>query len=518
MDGHRIRLSWKTLKARATPIVWVGTAICVLVGQPATRADEPRESAAAKVYLLESASGLMAASGTGKFQGARSCAATACHGGIEPDPRFPLSQRNEYSSWLDHDPHARAHRTLSNEKSRIILQRLARANETAEDRDRRLANCFACHNPQPAQDRQAATYYSREGVSCEICHGASEQWIGAHVVADWGVQKKTDRQAWRARTRELGYVDTEDLTIRGKTCAQCHVGSPDREVNHDLIAAGHPVLKFELAAYHELLPKHWRANRERERVAQFETALWSAGQIAAADAALSLLEWRAKPSTTKHPDAAWPELAEYDCFACHHDLEDPSWRRQRTVAGQQLGTSEWGSWYFGPLRQMNDATGEVAQKLTTLTEQMREGFGNDRQKVQQAVAAARTQLDRWSSHESVDVAATMRRALDKLVLDHEQPQTSIRAQPAGWDEAVQLFLAIVAMDRANGAIESNAIDATRELFSFPATYDSPYGFFGQRPPGTLLGGPPTTKQHQKSRQQIVAALVELIQQLKHTGN
>ena len=167
---------------------------------------------------------------------------------------------------------------------------------------------------------------------------------------------------------------------------------------------------------------------------------------------------------------------------------------------------------------MNDATGEVAQKLTTLTEQMREGFGNDRQKVQQAVAAARTQLDRWSSHESVDVAATMRRALDKLVLDHEQPQTSIRAQPAGWDEAVQLFLAIVAMDRANGAIESNAIDATRELFSFPATYDSPYGFFGQRPPGTLLGGPPTTKQHQKSRQQIVAALVELIQQLKHTGN
>jgi len=432
MDGHPIRLCSKTRSVLATLIAWVGTAIFLLLGHQTTLVDEPAESVEEKAYLQESAGGLLAASGTEKFLGARSCAATACHGGIEPDPRFPLSQRNEYPSWLDHDPHARAHRTLSNEKSRLILQRLARPNEREQDRDRRLENCFGCHNPQPSNAQQAATFYPRDGVSCEIFHGASERWIGAHVAADWRVEKQTDHKAWRVRARELGFVDTEDMTVRGQTCAQCHVGSPDREVNHYLIATGHPVLKFELAAYHELLPKHWRGDREREQVAAFEVALWSAGQVAAADAALSLLNWWAGQSTTKHPDAAWPELAEYDCFACHHDLEDPSWRRQRTVAGMPLGRPAWGTWYFGPLRQMNDAAGDVGQSLPTLTDQMQLGFGRDRQKVQEAVSVARSQLGRWSSAESIDVAATMRRALDKLVLEHSKPRTNNRAQPCNF--------------------------------------------------------------------------------------
>jgi hypothetical protein len=289
-------------------------------------------------------------------------------------------------------------------------------------------------------------------------------------------------------------------------------------VNHDLIAAGHPVLKFELAAYHELLPKHWRGDKEREQAARFETALWSAGQVAAADAALALLDWRAKESTSKHPDAAWPELSEYDCFSCHHDLVDPSWRRQRTVAGPQLGRPAWGTWYFGPLRQMDDTMGDSGQSLARLTEQMRQGFGNDRQKVQQAVSDTRKQLDRWSRSESIDVAVTMRRALNKLVLDHGQPITGTQAQPTGWDEAVQLYLAIVAMDRAVGAIESSSFDATRELFSFPAKYDSPQGFFRQTSPGTLPTGTDSTGPHNISRKQIVAALVQLIQQLEPPRN
>jgi len=167
---------------------------------------------------------------------------------------------------------------------------------------------------------------------------------------------------------------------------------------------------------------------------------------------------------------------------------------------------------------MNDRAGDVGQSLTTLTDQMRQGFGSDRQKVQQAVSEARKQLDRWAKTESIDVAVAMRRALDRLVVDHRQPKSSIRAQPTGWDEAVQLYLAIVAMDGGIGAIEASSFDATRELFSFPEKYDSPRGFFGQHPPGRLPSGTAVTETHRRSRKQIVAALVELIQQLEPPRN
>lgn len=495
--------------------LWTGVIAGLLLNCHATRADEPVSPPAEEVYLLDSAGGLLAADHAAKFLGPRSCAATACHGGTDPDPRFPLSQRNEYASWLDHDPHARAHLTLANEKSQLILARLARADDDPRVQARRLANCYGCHNPQPAKAQQGDTYFSRDGVSCEICHGAAERWIGAHVEVDWRDRKVRDGDGWRARARELGFVDTEDLVVRGQTCAQCHVGSPGREVNHDLIAAGHPVLKFEFAAYHELLPKHWRADQQRQADPQFDVKLWSAGQVAAADAALALTDWRASTVADKHPDATWPELAEYDCFDCHHDLEDPSWRRQRSAAGLPLGVPAWGTWYFGPLRQINEATDGFGQSLATLTDHMQQGFGQDRKKVRDAVSVAREQLARWQETESLArVGRQMRLALDKLVMAHGKPETGNRTPPTGWDEAVQLYLAIVALDEAARAIDAASFATTRELFSFPENFNSPRGFFGQRKPGTLPNHDGAATTHQRSRQQIVAALIELIQQLE----
>ena len=67
---------------------------------------------------------------------------------------------------------------------------------------------------------------------------------------------------------------TKELAERAKVCTRCHVGrrSPDglltQEVNHDLIAAGHPRLNFEFAAYQENLPVHWD-EKERNAAADF---------------------------------------------------------------------------------------------------------------------------------------------------------------------------------------------------------------------------------------------------------
>ena len=69
----------------------------------------------------------------------------------------------------------------------------------------------------------------------------------------------------------FGFMDTKNLVSRIEQCAGCHIGQdargglPLRDVNHDLIAAGHPRLNFEFAAYHENQPKHWKSSAARGR-------------------------------------------------------------------------------------------------------------------------------------------------------------------------------------------------------------------------------------------------------------
>src|SRR5207248_11256902 len=106
--------------------------------------------------------------------------------------------------------------------------------------------------------------------------------------------------------------------FRPRLCSACHIGSAEQDMNHDMIAAGHPPLRFELAAYEALLqPKHWNDGLRRLAEPDYEVQLWAAGRMAAAEATLALTESRAKRASA---DAPWPELAEYNCFACHQSL------------------------------------------------------------------------------------------------------------------------------------------------------------------------------------------------------
>jgi hypothetical protein len=118
-------------------------------------------------------------------------------------------------------------------------------------------------------------------------------------------------------------------------------------MNHDIIAAGHPALRFDMATYHNRLPKHWRDQQATDS-ARFEAQLWAAGAIAGADAWLSLMQGRAQDSNSV---STWPELSAYDCSSCHHDLSlnnqrsplsDPT---QRGLAKQSL----WNTYSFTDL-------------------------------------------------------------------------------------------------------------------------------------------------------------------------
>ncbi|HEV8058888.1 MAG TPA: hypothetical protein VGP68_03395, partial [Gemmataceae bacterium] len=77
-----------------------------------------------------------------------------------------------------------------------------------------------------------------------------------------------------------------------------------------------------------------------------EVRAWALGQVLSAQAALELLATRA--SDTGRP---WPEFAEYDCFACHHDLKSKSWRAAEQLHGREPGTPNWGGWFTTLLPQ-----------------------------------------------------------------------------------------------------------------------------------------------------------------------
>jgi hypothetical protein len=147
-------------------------------------------------------------------------------------------------------------------------------------------------------------------------------------------------------------VKLYDLGVRAATCAGCHVGAaasgetPLRDVNHDLIAAGHPRLNFEFATYLRQMPPHWtERDRSRDghppRPAGYEAQVWLVGQAACAESALSLCAARAMLAAAalkRSENARWPEFAEFNCFACHHDLAPDSWRRQPNYfAGRKVG-------------------------------------------------------------------------------------------------------------------------------------------------------------------------------------
>jgi hypothetical protein len=187
-----------------------------------------------------------------RLVGSASCATAACHGGLSGQPIVGA----EFSIWSQRDPHSRAYSVLLNDLSQQMAKRLELMQPAHES-----AICLNCHSPATTTVTEAAPDRERhpiEGVSCEQCHGPAEHWLTAHVRKDWRPRSLAEKQ-------KLGYRDLTDVLTRANLCADCHVGGPGRDVNHDLIAAGHPRLFFELSAFHANMPRHWPEKSIGER-------------------------------------------------------------------------------------------------------------------------------------------------------------------------------------------------------------------------------------------------------------
>ncbi|MGC4006684.1 MAG: multiheme c-type cytochrome [Pirellulales bacterium] len=429
-----------------------------------------------------------------KFMGVSSCASAACHGGPASANVTP-TWKNAYTVVYQtkNDPHRNAYRVLTDDRSKRILWLLDGAVKSpsaqpdkpwSESKPQQDARCLTCHSSMTDAETPPPDFALSDGVSCEACHGPSEKWKGPHTLVSWKADAKRYRTLSVDPSKTVGDAhkmwNTKDLSSRAAICMRCHVGGPDRDVNHDLIAAGHPRLNFEFSTFQAMMPKHWDDSKDRQAMARatgsekipdrpldIEARLWSIGQGAEAVVALRLLRQRIDllDSQGENPHlredltskmmlgratATWPEFTEYDCFACHHDLSESSWRRldvQGVPAGhpRRPGTLPWGNWHFS--RIQNDFLWKDEQGKETKVGLALEDVRKKMQKLYVAPKDARSAVETALTALEGELAALELETYQDADVRSGLYGLGVSVSPAieSWDEAVQRYLAYVAL-------------------------------------------------------------------------
>lgn len=323
-----------------------------------------------KVLVLFSVTlGLALGADPAKYTGPGSCAAPACHGAVQPRSTTNVLQ-NEYSTWVVQDKHSRAFAVLSNPTSIRIAKILGLSSAATAPR------CLACHSLNPEANDRARTFDTSDGVSCESCHGPASNWLGPHTTKEWTHQQSVD----------AGMKDLRDLTKRSEQCLTCHLGTADKKVDHELIAAGHPDLYFELASFSAVMPKHWQRKKEDDQ--------WQDVRELAVGQSVQLRERLARLQRNA-TSGVWPEYAELDCFACHHSLtaSKDSWQQERGYGNRKPGNPPYnlsGFYVLLHIAREFDRTGAVQLQTSVINLYMLVGtIGNDRSQV--AAEAAKVQ-------------------------------------------------------------------------------------------------------------------------------
>jgi len=368
--------------------------------------------------------------------GSAGCSASNCHGG-QSSPDEKNRWQSSYRKWAGYDKHAQAYDVLNDQRSKEIVWNWSR-HETRDATSQ--WQCLACHsNPALAKaepGNKQLQHLQSEGVSCEACHGNASTYLYAHT-------------GWKpGEPDRAGLADLNNLDRRADMCMGCHVGAPARDgiplrdVTHDMIAAGHPRLNFEMATYSRLMPAHWH---ERDRGKDFDAKLWAVGQDAHVVASLKLLQARLEPDAKER----WPEFAEFHCYACHHNLQ-PGAATPQGVGGRLI----WN----------------------------RPGIIATSSRFQPNLDAVKTLLvsDTLSPaavSEQIDNIGVLRRdntvkPADRLKLTEEEWQR------LDWDQAARLYMAGMALagSRINEPDIAAAIKSLREKLLFDKSSNSPKKF------------------------------------------
>ena len=237
-----------------------------------------------------------------KHLGVASCASSTCHGSNVPFADSNVLQ-NEFRTWNEDDPHARAYQTLLSEQSISIAKKLGL--ESAQTAD----ICLNCHADNAPAEHRGSEFILIDGVGCETCHGAAEQYIQSHTTA-------THQENLNAGLRA-----TETPSVRGALCVSCHIGNhKDRKITHTIMGAGHPRLSFELNTFSSIQPAHYQVDQDYiDRKGQHnELQIWAIGQLIASEQLLTNIK--------EFPRSGlFPELVHMDCLGCHQPMSKVDW-------------------------------------------------------------------------------------------------------------------------------------------------------------------------------------------------
>ena len=436
-----------TLRAALAVTACAGVVLCIL---QSVMAQEPPRSPVSIIPAALPVSPAESIPDTGKAQytGTGSCSAVACHGGVGrkecADGNGGEIWRSEYTVWITDDPHSRAYSVLFNDTAKTIARNMAGGGKMIEAwQDVR---CLACHSlPRSEAEFATTEKFNADGVGCESCHGPAGNWLNEHTTASWKLlDPATKEQSYQFR-------NTKNLVSRTETCLGCHLGKRgdadlvDRDMNHDMVAAGHPRLNFEMAAFSDLHPNHWCEKPKQWNEtgtatdASFRNAwLWATGKLVTAAAGLELSAARADSKI-----APWPEFSETNCYSCHQALTADPVRLKKP--GELPGRPAWGTWFLTGLDSLTSEKPELTTELD----------GNFRKLMQSPLPprARATESCRLLAKSLRDLAIERN---NRGLIDAEMQLIITRALnqpidplPKAWDKDAQIFLTLSAMARTH---------------------------------------------------------------------
>lgn len=242
-----------------------------------------------------------------RFLGVDTCGSSECHGSSTPWRNATVLMR-ERLIWEAHDRHAKAYASLASEQGQRIAKNLGLADATT------APDCLSCHSTFVPAAQRGPKFRLEAGVGCESCHGPGGSFLRTHVQV-------TSKHATNVAA---GMFPTTNPQARAALCQSCHQGDAKRRISHRIYGAGHPRLRFELDTYSVIQPYHFNpdADYRRRKPTSSHFELWAAGQLGAAR---TLLAQIADPAQSRA--GIFPELAQYDCHACHQAIgDDPGYR------------------------------------------------------------------------------------------------------------------------------------------------------------------------------------------------
>lgn len=266
------------------------------------------------------------------YVGSGSCASSNCHGGTSP-------KKDEFTIWSTQDKHAKAYGVLFNKPSQVMAKVLKLESSPSGSE-----TCLKCHATAVPVTQRGLKFDINDGVGCESCHGAAGRWLEPHTRKDWAHEQSV----------KLGMYDNRSLVKRAENCLRCHSG-----IDHNLLAAGHPDIVFELDTFSGAMPKHWK-----EKQGWANARAWAMGQALALQRSMAATQERAKQG--------YLDWSDRNCFSCHHNIYDADWPIDPAMAGwPQWNSSRWSAFRHFLKAAFPEETKELSKKILAIEEEFR---------------------------------------------------------------------------------------------------------------------------------------------------